>query len=681
MGWMKTYRSEVENKITSDVFNQPNSKEQNPKPKHFIELENGTMVDKDELEESSYQLCKGTVERNIKHFIGVGDFNAAGIPQRYWHRIIKDLSMPEENFYIQRQIDKIELPGNGILISEFAEELTERLKKEYILFFRQDSRQVIELGTIKNEDGEISYTGFVPIKPSRFVTLIEKYFKPWGWVFKKSGEKFPVNKSMTKDVSNTVLESHILHEGIPSINRLFTVQLPVIYNGELTFPQTGYDKRFRSWLSKDAPVITDMNMSIEEAKKVLYEVFKEFCFETKQDYVNAISALLTPFIRGLFKTGFNTRAPVYCYEANRERSGKDYLAGVTGILYEGHALEEPPISNGEYRTSGGCDELRKKVIAAMISGKKRLHFSNNKGHLNNAVFESITTAERFTDRLLGKNQDITFDNEIDFSFSGNLGITLTPDLSNRTIFIKLFLDIEDANQRKFNNPNLHKWVLDNRNKILSALYSLVKNWFNNGCKSGSMCFASFPEWARVCGGIMESAGYDNPCNKNNDESGVSIDSDTDEMKELFELCYEKYPDEWIDKHTVKSTVQQSNIMTYLNWENRSTQTKFGIKLNKFVGRVLSDIRLVVQDKKMRSSRWKYQFIKKDQNIEKSDVFGSKLVTSVTFGNVLPSVKTPYKKCNEHIPNVTKDTKVTIPFTDEEIATAGYTKKELDEELK
>ena len=83
-----------------------------------------------------------------------------------------------------------------------------------------------------------------------------------------------------------------------------------------------------------------------------------------------------------------------------------------------------------------------------------MHFSNNKGHLNNAVLESVTTNTKFTDRMLGKNSEIAFDNEMDFSFSGNLGMTMTPDLANRTIFIKLFLDIEDANQREVSAPFL-----------------------------------------------------------------------------------------------------------------------------------------------------------------------------------------------------------------------------------
>lgn len=556
---------------------------------------------------------------------------------------VDSINNPEEPIMKDKEVgilkESIELPGNDTLVSEFASGLVGRLGKEHILFYRQDSRQVVELGMVKDAKGEIIQTGFIPIRASRFITLIEKYFWPWATIYKKGGGSFQVKKSMNKDCGNTVLESHVFQEGLPNINRIFTVQNPVILNDKLTFPNVGYDPRFNSWLPENAPKISDMDMDLDVAKDIIYKIFSEFCFETKQDYMNAISALLTPLLRGLFKSGFNTRTPVYCYEANRERSGKDYLAGITGILYEGHALEEPPISNGEYRSSGSNDELRKKLVAAMISGRKRLHFSNNKGHLNNSVLESVTTAERYSDRLLGKNESVTFDNELDFSFSGNLGITLTPDLANRTIFIKLFLEIEDANKRMFETPNLHGWVTDNRDLLLSAMYSLVNNWFKKGCPDGSVPFASFPEWARICGGVMEAAGYENPCKKSKEEVGISIDTETDEMKELFELCYKNSPDTEMDKNDVKTLVMNSNIMPYMQWENRSTQTKFGIKLNKFVGRILSDIRLEVTNKSVRSSRWKYKFGKNMGNIDKKDVFGDVNGNLGNLGNLNTSTST------------------------------------------
>jgi len=505
--------------------------------------------------------------------------------------------------------DKIELPGDDCLVSRFAQGLVDRLSKENILFFRQDSRQVIELGNIRNVKDEVTHTGFIPVTPSRFSSLIENYFSPWSWRT-SFGRKYQVNKTANMTDGKIVLDSQIFQEGIPSINRIFNIQLPILYEGEIVFPNVGYDKRFRSWLTIDSARISDEEMTLEDAKKIIDKIFEEFCFKDDQDKTNALAGFITPFLRGLFTTGFNTRCPVFCYEANRERCGKDYLAGLTGMFYEGNALEESPISSGEKFSSGGNDELRKKIISAMISGKKRMHFPNNKGHLDSAVFEAVITARNFTDRLLGKNIEVAFDNEMDFSFSGNIGMTMTPDLANRTVFVHLFLAIEDANKREFETPDLHGWVIDNRNDIASALFAFIRNWGDKGCPAGTLPFASYPEWARIAGGIMEAAGYDSPCVRIENDTGISIDTDTSDMKELFEACYEEYPNQPITKITIKNVMSTKDIMTYFDWGEKADQTKFSMKLNSFKGRILSDIRMtVLNDKMKRTQDWKYIFAK------------------------------------------------------------------------
>jgi len=239
--------------------------------------------------------------------------------------------------------------------------------------------------------------------------------------------------------------------------------------------------------------------------------------------------------------------------------------------------------------------------------------------------------------------------------------------------------MEDANQRKFKNPNLHAWVLENRNNILSALYTLIRNWFENDMPSGSHPFASFPEWSRVCGGIMECAGYENPCMKDVTETGISIDSDTDEMKELFELCYTQRKGEWINKNDIRDVIMSSNIMPYMNWNERSHQTKFGMKLNKFVGRVLSDIRLIVENKKIRASRWKYKFVKKSEVATKNSVFTHEIEDLATMGNPMTTHGTG--GIGGVLRDRQNDAKVTKgchnDFTDEEIKKAGYSPEEYD----
>ena len=511
----------------------------------------------------------------------------------------------------------IEHPKTGKLVSKFAKQTSSILKDKNTLFYRPNLRSIVEIGKIKDEEtDEETYLGFVSVTPNRFITLLENYCVPGVYVYNPKIKQMEFHeKSITPGISQTLLASQVLQENLPIISRIFTIPIPILYNNKITFPKKGYDKRFNSWMNYNVPELSHPDMKLKEAKEIINNLLKEFCFKTTQDLDTAIAALITPGLRGLFKE-FNTRTPVFFYLGNRERVGKDYLAGITGIIYEGQASEETPISSGE-RSGNNNEELRKKLTAAIKSGKKRLHFSNNKGYLNNAVFEGAITTETYSDRLLGTNETIEAPNELDFSLSGNVGITYTPDFANRCKFINLFLDIEDANSRVFENPTLHLWVKENRSLIFSAIYSLVKNWIDKGMKPGKISFASFPEWARVCGGIMEAAGYSNPCIPNEENIGTG-DNETQEMKQLFELCYERYSNQWIIRDEIKSLILKENkdLLGYYDFDKRSDQTKFGLKIIKYVGRIFSNIKLIVEDDKIRGSRQKYKFTKNDIEIEK-----------------------------------------------------------------
>jgi len=505
---------------------------------------------------------------------------------------------------------RLRLPEVGKHVSDFANELADVVHNKDALFFRTESRDIVEIGKIRvKKDGEEKYTGFLVVSPDRLVTLAEKYVSPYVTIFLGGGELLEKDRSMTAALAKTLIASDILQRSLAPIHRIFTIPLPIMYNKELTFPCMGYDERFASWLPDKSPKISKPDMTLEEAKKIFDTIFKEFCFQTDQDRNNAIAGLITPYLRGLFPS-FTTRTPVFFYVANRERAGKDFLAGISGIVYEGCVLEESPISTSENARSNHTEELRKKLLAALISGRKRVHFSNNKGYLNNAVFEAIVTAEKWADRVLGRSEILELDNELDFSLSGNSGIGFTPDFANRCRFVRLFLDIEDANSRWFENPDLHKWVLENRELIISAMYALVRNWIEKGKPKGSLAFSSFPAWANICGGVMEAAGYLSPCVPDAEVVNLGGDSETNDMKALFEGCYDEMGERWVKSQDIKDLVRaDADLFGYLDFEKRSDQTKFGNKLVKFAGRVLSDIRLIVKDTSVRKARWEYSFTK------------------------------------------------------------------------
>ena len=505
----------------------------------------------------------------------------------------------------------IELPGNNRLMSDFCDELGDIYKSRNVLFFRGEMREIVEIHRYKkvNESTGKEYVenGFKHVEGNRFITLAEMFINPWTIVFTKAGGTVTVKKSMSQSTSNIALASPNLQNKMPIITRIFDIQIPIMYKEKLTFPKKGYDKRFGSWLPYNAPEIKENMFTLNEAKALLEKIFEEFCFETDKDRIHAYAGFITPFLDGLLPK-FSTRSPVFIYMANRERAGKDYCAGCSGMLYEGANTEEPAISNDEKGGSNNNEEIRKKIMACMIQGKKRFHSANNKGLINNSVLEGVTTAETWSDRILGKSENVTFNNELKFSLSGNKGTRVTPDLANRARIISLHLVEEDANARIFKNPDLHGWILENRGAIISALYTLVKNWVDKGKPKGSLPFASFPHWANICGGIMEAAGYDNPC-KSDKATIVSLDGETEEMKQLFESCFESNPNEWLTKQEIRGIVEREGIMAGTDLNSLSEQTKFGFKIDRFVNRILSEILMQAESMEQRAARRRYKFTK------------------------------------------------------------------------
>jgi hypothetical protein len=506
-------------------------------------------------------------------------------------------------------------PGTGKLISHFCREVGQHLKDKNEIFFRPGNNDIIEIGKIRlHKNGEDCYTGFQNISPSRFITKIEKYIAPCVSIYDPKKEEFKIKaKSITKELANTLLESAELQQILPQLSRIFTVPIPIIYNNKLTFANKGYDVRFSSWLPYNAPEI-NINLSLEESKSVIEEVFKEFCFSSDDPSakINAIAGLLTPFLRGLY-TDFNVRTPIFCYIGNRERVGKDYCAGMTGIVYEGFALDDSPISTSENSKNNNTAELGKKILGAMLSGRKRLHFANNKGHIDNAVLEAVLTSKKWSDRMLSKNKNPTLDNEIEFSMSGNIGISYTPDFMNRARFIRLFLEQEDANARLFTNPNLHNWILENRSLILSGLYGLVRTWDEKGRPMGKVPFTSFSEWAAICGGILECCGYPSPCIQDKESVfvGVGGDTETSDMKRLFEVCFETYPNTPITKQVIRSLAHENELFPGIDFNNQAGAINFSNKLNKFVGRIFSNIKMIIHNPEARAPRREMIF-KKDE---------------------------------------------------------------------
>jgi hypothetical protein len=487
----------------------------------------------------------------------------------------------------------IELPKTGKLISSFINDITQILADSKVLFFRPDEKAVVKIEEIPSGDEDKKVLGFKAVSPPDFVTELERYIVPFVYVYDSRNDISKMKpKSLNCEIAKIILASDKLSESLPIILTLYDVPMPVLTNGVLRVPKVGYDPELKSWLNPHSPTLRQ-DMTLEEAKSIMEEIVGEFCFESPQDKVNAISAILTPFLRGLYSRK-TCRTPIMFWKANRERAGKDYGAGITGIIYYGESIDDTPIV---------CDnkvndeEFRKKILSIFKMGRNRYHSANNKGYLNSAQLENLATTENFTDRTLGANVTLTFPNTLELSLSANTGITYTPDIAKRCLFIKLFLEVEDPNTRLFKKDDLHGWIRSMRSDIISALYAFVRTWYEAGMPKGDTPFASFPAWASVCGGIMKVCDLGDPCAPNQELVEIGGDAETADMKALFEYFHALWGEKAHNKRDIMDLLasgvdELEGIFAEYDWSFKGTKNKFSMMFEKYKGREFSGIRLI-----------------------------------------------------------------------------------------
>lgn len=440
------------------------------------------------------------------------------------------------------------------------------------------------------------------------LNIIEKKVQTFVYQKDRDGLLQKVFKSPTEQHIKLLMESDEFVKSLPVVNRFMKFPLPFLdENNCFLVPESGYDSRLQAFFTADCPQIEFMGL--ENAKKKLDEALSGFLFQEEMDKIIARAYILTPACRGLFKR-ITCRTPLFLLMANRERAGKDYLGGVQGILYEGEAVEDTAFCTGE-KGQQNNEELRKKITTSMLLGRRRLHSANNKGFINNAILEQFLTTENWTDRVLGRNQQVTLTNEMDVSLSANMGLSYTPDLWHRSRAINLFFAEEDPNAREFPIPDLHGYIKENRGEFLSATFTLLKSWIDSGQPEyKNVKFTSFPEWARVVGNVMVHHGLGNPTVELQSDS-VGGDKATAEIKRLFENLYEQHGEAELSMKELIGIIAENQggwqIFTSFDLTNAGDRAKLSKLIRKYIGRIFSEIKLEVDDSSKRADKQKLSF--------------------------------------------------------------------------
>ena len=380
------------------------------------------------------------------------------------------------------------LPGEGRLISQFADELG-KLLNQHGIFNRKGAAFTLDH---EGQRLKLADAGWLR-------TWIESHVVPCRKSFSKENGEFKLAKTMAKETAEAVLVSPQFLDQLPQVERFHPCPMPWLRDSEkIELLPLGLDNASGTFTSD--PGFSISPMPFTEAKAEVETLLAEFPWaeDAGRSKAVAIAAMLTTFAGGLMPA--KATKPVFIYTANAEGSGKTTLAQLAGTPYADTPAEAAPKDETEWQ---------KKLLSLVISGRRLVLLDNLKNHFNSPSFEAYTTSATFGGRILGGSREFTGEAGATILITGN-GLTFTPDLRRRALIVELFMRELRAEDRSFRRRLTPASISALRPRILSALWGVVTAWNLAGRPQASRMNTSFPEWCETIGGMVEFAGWGCP---------------------------------------------------------------------------------------------------------------------------------------------------------------------------
>ena len=236
---------------------------------------------------------------------------------------------------------------------------------------------------------------------------------------------------------------------------------------------------------------------VQHALELLDDVFCDFRFKTKYDYIRALALLLTRLTRPMYGI-----APMFVVTANVRGAGKNLLVDIISIIASGESASMQLLPKDD-------DEVHKLILSTLRGGQTALHLDECSDGIRSSALTSLVTTASYEGRILGESTVGTYANSTTVVALGN-NVPIFGDLSRRTVCIEMSVEDERPELRSgFRHHDLRRYVSENRAELLKAALTLVTYWVQQGSPRPSTetdPFGSFEAWWDTVGGILEAVG-------------------------------------------------------------------------------------------------------------------------------------------------------------------------------
>lgn len=289
----------------------------------------------------------------------------------------------------------------------------------------------------------------------------------------------------------------------------------------------GYDPETRLYMASrvDLPEMPDRPTRKDAlaAAKQLEGLLVEFPFVDDPSYSVAMSALITPIVRGCMDV-----APMHITTAPTAGTGKSYLFDTASAIAMGVCC--PVLSAGKTE-----EEMGKRIGAKIMAGHPILCIDNVDDDLGGDDLCQVVERPIVEIRILGKSEIHKAANRYCTFATGN-NLRVRGDMTRRTLVSSMDAKCERPAERRFDQNPVER-VLADRGGYVAACLTIVRAYFEAGRPDQKLTpMGSFDLWSGSVRAALVWLGYADPC-----KTIEKARDDDPELQQLtqFILAFEK----------------------------------------------------------------------------------------------------------------------------------------------
>ena len=387
---------------------------------------------------------------------------------------------------IKFELPPVILPGKGVCITDTANMLAEAYQDSHAEARLYNRGNAVFCVTRDNNGAML--TALSSQRACSEFELVSTLLK-----IGQSGLEKTISSPAT---AKTLLSSSTFLNSIPKIN--LVTNSPVILKNEDNTCRVvnSYDAK-SGILSTGVPA---EEVPLDEAIKLLNNLLSDFNFQGAGDKSRALAALLTPAL--VSGKVLDARAPIMMLQADKSQSGKGFFTKLLGAVYN-----ELP-STVAQRT-GGVGSIDENFDAALTLGRPVIVIDNLRGKLNSPQMEAFMTADIYSARS-PYSEPAVIDPRRYFIMATSNNFDLTPDMANRSCFIRIRKQRRTYSYQTFPEGNILRHIKANQPKYLGAVFAMVKEWVRLGCKTMPFSDHDFRDWCSALDWIVRNILHEVP---------------------------------------------------------------------------------------------------------------------------------------------------------------------------